>query len=235
MFDKLEFEDMLKGRYEMVLRKPLRENFIRTTGWTIGTVAMESSNPAELWWRSCKAINLSGFRQGPECEKIISHTRRTSVTCNLWRKNLTRMWEEDGDSFALFLHCVCGKSPKSTSRLTREGFSAGLTIFVTDDLAVGVGPRGLCTGDKLWKFQSDRFFAIIRGQGDHFKVLGRAVIADKDLDWGERGNRLEMPYPSFVGGQYKIGKGPETQIDIDISVLQALTCPLRWKGFRGGA
>jgi hypothetical protein len=229
MFDKLSFEDILKGRYEMVLRQPLRENFLRTTGWTIGTIAIESSNPAELWRRSCKAFNPSRFRQrDSKCEK------RTSITCSLWRKNLHRIWEADGDSFALFLHCFCGKSPKSTSRLTREGFSAGLTMFVTDELAVGVGPKGIQPGDKLWKFHGDRFFAVIRGQGDHFKVLGRAVIADKELVWGEKGNGLEMPYPSFVGEEYKIGRGPETQVDIDISVLQALTCPFRWKGFRRG-
>jgi hypothetical protein len=38
----------------------------------------------------------------------------------------------------------------------------------------------------------------------------------------------------FVGGQYNIGKGLETGVNIDISVLQALTCPLRWKGFHRG-
>jgi hypothetical protein len=235
MFDKLGFEDMLKGRYEMVLRQPLRENFIRTTGWTIGTIAIESSNPAELWRRSCKAVNPAAFREGLGCEKLFALAGRASVSCNLWRRSLKRMWEADGDSFALFLHCFCGKNPQSTSRLTREGFSAGLTMFITEELAVGVGPRGLKPGDKLWKFHGDRFFAVIRGQGDHFKVLGRAVIADKELTWDKRGNGFEMPCPSFVGGQYKIGKGPETQVNIDISVLQALTCPLRWKGFHRAA
>lgn len=141
-----------------------------------------------------------------------------------WEDLLEKGWEMDKGSFALF-----DKGEKQNSSES----AGGMTMFVTDEMELGVAPRGIRKGDLLCRFQGDRvvpFSAIVRqkdgqGKGSKFRAIGRARLR-KEAQFDDA---IVAKSLGIKREEAKKPKNQDVQVDIGLTTLQALTCPLRFR------
>lgn len=139
-----------------------------------------------------------------------------------WIDLLEKGWQMDKGSFALFDDGERNESSESAS---------GMTMFVTDKMELGVAPRGIRKGDSLCRFEGDRvvpFSAIVRekddrGKGFRFRAIGRARLQNE----AHFGDAIPVKSSGIQREQAKRTMNQAVQVEMGLTTLQALTCPLR--------
>jgi predicted GIY-YIG superfamily endonuclease len=165
-----------------------------------------------------------------------------------WLATVRETWEKDRDTFCSFEEKPYELS-KEFGRITlhiSEDRDFGLTIFITDEMEVGLAPAGTTKNDILWKFYYPGtlpFHAILRASAhDHtkFRVYGRARMIE-DLNWEEEfdvpADALALEYwmksKDEIYRIYMNKKNKKLSVFAEPPILQALTCPLmsKWQVF----
>jgi len=160
----------------------------------------------------------------------------SSPLAKAWEIALNKLWKADHKIMAFFDHI-----PGAEVFNEQED---GLKVFLTRSHEIGIAPKGIKNSDILCRFPGNDipgnvFSAILRsGDDGSYKIVGRAIISKRKLITSQTG-QLEWPLPEFgyLTHEFRAGISSEKIIELDIPmpILQALTCPLRWKGTRSPA
>lgn len=207
MFDEMSHEDKSMSFTQPDFQYEVNSVLIEQI-WTIPLSKSWSETTAEDIKNSELLLN-----DGPEHLKSVDPLQ--------WSHALEALWELDPTSVLDFKG---GSGPKT----------AKLFLFKTSSgTRIGLGPHCLRDGDILCRLEGEHTVATCRVESNEHHFTGRAAIAPGDV--GKRKADVAKHHPLWPPPDLDVYNGT---IDnptlvrtwrISIAMLQALTCPLKWR------
>jgi hypothetical protein len=234
-------KDLAEGRRKCMAAREqslVPINSILVNGFSLGRIMTEDcllqgGNSEDEHFFEMK-YPFNGYPKSPR-------SMSSSPVALAWRKALNGLWKADKETLNFFdSNVTTNEDSKKLELFPRETPSHGLTAFVTKGHEIGLAPKGIKDTDILCRFPGNNtpgnnFSAIVRAQEHGYEVVGRAIMSKTKLVSTLEG-RLEWSLPAFGKLAHEFHADEfskkEIELEIPVPVVQALTCPLTWKGTR---